>query len=180
MLMAKRIVITGAPSSGKTECFERLKKEPEFENYSFFDELARKLLDDNPNYRDNWTQFHIDIYNQQTKREDYLDGKPFITDRGTVDAFAFHPETAEKVATTIEKEYLRYDAVLQLASSANLGEKFYQKDSIRFETVKEALEIEKAIKNVWKQHPSYIFIEADIDFENKYAIFLMHLKNIIT
>ena len=109
--MVEKIVITGAPASGKTDFLNRLKKDINFAKFTFFDELARKLLDENPNYRNNWGQFHRDIYKYQTERENKLKDKLFITDRGTVDAFAFHPETMADIGTTLKIEYDRYDAV---------------------------------------------------------------------
>lgn len=169
--MAQRIVITGAPGSGKTIFIERLKKIQKLSYFTFFEELARKLLDENQDYRRNWLKFHRDIYKLQIEREDNLAGKPFISDRGTVDTFAFHPETVSDVGTTLEKEYSRYDAVIQLASSANLGSDFYQTDNIRLESIDEALEIENKIINVWGNHPNYLLIKAENDLEKKYIIF---------
>jgi len=92
-----------------------------------------------------------------------------MTDRGTADAFAFHPETMSLVNTTIEEEYRRYNSVVQLGSAAALGEKYYTGDKIRLEPIQEALAIEEAIKNVWQNHPDYHFIHADRDFEVKFG-----------
>ena len=177
--MAVKIVITGAPGSGKTACVERLKKHPDFIGFTIFNELARELLEENPDYRNNRRAFHIEIYNRQTSREDQLNNQPFITDRGTLDAFAFHPETAEAVGTTIEKEYLRYDAVIQLMSSAGLGEEYYKQDSIRTESIENALIIENAITSVWSNHPHYHCIAAHPSFEEKFAELLITLQSII-
>ena len=177
--MVEKIVITGAPASGKTDFLNRLKNDRNFTKFTFFDELARKLLDENPKYRSNWGQFHRDIYNLQTEREDNLEVKIFITDRGTVDAFAFHPETMIDIGTTLKTEYKRYDAVIQLGSAANLGEKYYRKDNIRLEKPDEALEIERKIKNIWKNHPNYVFIETEVDINNKYQNFYNKLINLM-
>lgn len=177
--MAKRIVITGAPASGKTIFIERLKNEPGFEMFVFMDELARKLLADNPEYRNNWMQFHRDIYHQQVKREELINDQSFITDRGTVDAFAFHPETMADVGTDLQREYSRYEAVVHLGSSAKLGENYYQGDNIRLENIEEAMAIEARIKNVWSRHDGYHFIKARPSSEEKYVEFLKYLRGII-
>jgi predicted ATPase len=177
--MVSRIVITGAPASGKTEFHKKLKSDLKFSEFIFFDELARQLLFEKPSYRQNWSLFHKEIYFQQTKREDDLDGKPFITDRGTVDAFAFHPETISDVGTTFEIEYGRYDAVIQLGSAANLGGNYYQMDKIRQETTKEAVDIENKIINVWKDHPGYIMIKAERDIDLKYKKFYNTMLELI-
>lgn len=170
--MVPRIVITGAPASGKTEFFERLKHHPAFTDFVFFDELARRLLSENPEYRHHWSEFHVELYRRQVRREQHIRNRPFISDRGTVDAFAFHRESISRVKTSLEKEYQRYHGVVQLGTSAVLGEKFYQRDSIRNESVSAALAIEKQITEVWRGHPGYHFVRAEIDFEIKYRNFL--------
>ncbi|MBD3403278.1 AAA family ATPase [candidate division GN15 bacterium] len=168
MSMRYRLVITGAPASGKTEFFDRLAINDAFEAFVFLPELARRLLEDNPGFRTDREAFHREIYRRQIAREDELGEKSFVTDRGTVDAFAFHPETAELVGTTIEREYERYDAVIQLGSAAGLGPGYYRTDTIRLESIDEALEIEKAIQRVWRDHPGFHYLPARINYQEKY------------
>ena len=103
--MATRIVITGAPASGKSDFVERLKGVPVFADFLFFDELARKLIIDNPDIRRDWMAFHQEIYRRQAERETRATGHSFVTDRGTLDAFAFHPEAMTAVGTTFQREY---------------------------------------------------------------------------
>lgn len=178
--MIPRIVITGAPASGKTEFLERLKRHPAFSSFIFFEELARQLLSENPEYRKNWCGFHIELYHRQLAREKQVHNRPFIADRGTADAFAFHPETVLSVGTTLEEEYRRYSAVVQLGTSAALGDEFYQRDDIRNEPATAALAIEKAIAGVWRGHPRYHFVKAEIDFEKKYRNFLQIVMRLIS
>jgi len=170
--MSSRFVITGAPGSGKTVFLTRLKALPRFREFAFIDELARKLLAENPGYRHDKAALHAAIYRQQVAREAELGNKPFITDRGTADAFAFHPETASRVRTTLSREYKRYHSVVQLGTGAVLGEKYYTGDDIRLETLEEALAIEQATKRVWQGHPDYHFIPANPDIEAKFDQFL--------
>jgi predicted ATPase len=163
-----RIVLTGGPASGKTDCFQRLQSVFELAGFAFLDELARRLLEDNPAYREDWPRFHREIYRRQLEREESLAGRSFISDRGTVDAFAFHPETMADMGTTLDKEYRRYTAVVQLGSTAGLGEPYYVRDHVRRESIEEALSIERALKNVWRGHPGYHFIEAEKNYEAKH------------
>jgi len=174
-----RIVVTGAPASGKTELIERLKTHPAFADFLFFDELARRLLQENPGYRTNRDEFHREIYRRQIARELQAGDKPFITDRGTIDAFAFHPESAEQVGTTIPKEYQRYSAVIQLGTSAALGEECYRQDAVRKESASDAMIIEQAIVKVWQDHPCYHFVPSEKDYEKKYAHFLSLLLKLM-
>lgn len=166
-----RIVITGGPGSGKTIFFEKLKQDVAFSGFLFFDELARQILTENPQIRHDQTAFHREIYNRQVARETAAGKRSFVTDRGTVDTFAFHPETVTEVNTTLEQEYKRYTGVIQLGSAAGLGHAFYCRDEIRQETVAEALQIEAAIRSVWGQHPNYTFLSARQDIEEKYDQF---------
>ena len=103
-----------------------------------------------------------------------------MTDRGTVDAFAFHPETMAEVGTTLEREYRRYSLVVQLGSAAALGEPFYRKDEIRHESPAEALAIERAIRAVWGRHPGYSFVPAGENLEEKYNLFRRKIVDHIT
>lgn len=176
--MIPRLVITGAPGSGKTDFLNRLRTEPAFAGFVFFAELARQLLVEQPGYRQQWGEFHREIYRRQCEREDTLADKPFITDRGTVDAFAFHPETAANVGTSIVREYQRYTAVVQLGSAAQLGEPYYACDDIRRESIADALFIERAIEQAWRGHRGYHFIEATVDYDEKYRRFLRLMQQL--
>ncbi|MEW6051884.1 MAG: AAA family ATPase [Candidatus Zixiibacteriota bacterium] len=175
--MNHRIVITGAPGSGKTDFLLRLSTHSTFSRFTFFDELARQLLIEDPSIRQDKRRFHGEIYRRQTSRERAVDG-PFITDRGTVDAFAFHPETLIDVATSLSREYKRYSAAIQLGSAARLGDNFYRCDAVRNETIEDALIIEEALRRVWQGHPGYHFVSAQPDYEAKYQEFLSLLNRI--
>ncbi|UCC45429.1 MAG: ATP-binding protein [Candidatus Zixiibacteriota bacterium] len=177
--MGWRLVITGAPGSGKTECLERLQNLPQFADFVFLEELARRMLRANPTYRDNWADFHVDLYNQQVAREEELSDRSFISDRGTVDTLAFHPETLNLVNTDLEAEYRRYDTVMQLGTTASLGPQYYIRDEIRREPIEEALVIEEALRKAWISHPGYMFVAADRDFEAKYVALLHGLQKVL-
>jgi len=166
-----RIVVTGAPGSGKTEFVERLKSESFLREFVFFEELARAILSETPSLRHDKTAMHREIYRRQIEREATAGKKSFITDRGTADAFAFHPETMGQIGTSLEREYRRYTAVIQLGSAAALGDASYSQDDIRRETPSEALQIEAAIRQVWDAHPNYTFIPACQELEDKYGRF---------
>ena len=147
-------------------------------DFVFFDEMARQLLEENPAYRENWAEFHHHIYFRQIEREDAVSGRSFVTDRGTVDAFAFNPDTMAFMETNIEKEYRRYTAVIQLGSAASLGQEYYRTDDIRNESIAAALRIERAITAAWSNHPGYRLVEAEVDFEKKYRNFLDTISEI--
>jgi predicted ATPase len=166
-----RIVITGAPASGKTSFCERLARDKRFEGFIFFSELARQLLIENPDYRRDTTAFHHEIYRRQSLREKQAGEKPFISDRGTADAFAFCPDALRIVGSSLEREHRRYSAVIQLGTAARLGESFFQRDEIRNESIDQALQIEENIAAVWRNHAGYHFVQAVEDLNAKFAVF---------
>ena len=173
--MADRIVITGAPGSGKTEFLHRLRNLEPTRGFMFFEELARQILSEDPSLRQHRNEFHMRIYREQVTREREAGERSFVTDRGTVDAFAFHPETLDHVGSTIAREYTRYSAVIQLGSAAILGEPYYKRDAIRTESVDDALTIEQALRDVWSGHPAYRFVEANCSYDTKFSRFVKTL-----
>ena len=173
-----RIVITGAPASAKTEFIERLKKNLELSHFVFLDELARVLLKENSDLRSHPIDLHCEIYHRQVAREYKLNGRPFISDRGTLDGFAFHQGSMEAIGTTSEKEYQRYTAVIQLGSAARLGDDFYQTDDIRQETLEQTIAIEDAIARIWNGHGAYCYIEAEPNIERKFDKFVKLVRQL--
>ena len=177
--MGVKIVITGGPASGKTEFFERLKTRPELNGFVFLEEQARHFLTTRPHLRRDKEELHRQIYLAQREQEDKLSDRDIITDRGTADAMAYHPEVLTLVGTTLEAEYQRYDAVIQLGSAAALGEKYFTGDDIRQETVEQALDIENALKKVWSDHPGYYFVIAIADMDRKFDSFMKIIRQVI-
>lgn len=173
-----RIVITGAPASAKTEFIERLKQNSEFSAFEILDELARDILKEKSYLRNHPIDFHCEIYHRQVERETKLNGRPFITDRGTIDGFAFSRGSMDQIGTTFEKEYQRYTAVIHLGSAANLGKEFYQTDEIRQETLLQTMAVEKELIGIWQGHAGYSYIAAETDIEKKYDKFVQLLRRL--
>lgn len=174
-----RIVITGAPASGKTEFFERLKADRRFDDLVFFDELARRLLMEDPTLRRDRDRFHQTIYRAQLDQESALKpDRSFITDRGSLDACAFHPELLDELGTTIEAEYSRYSHVILLRSAATLGPSYYRPDAVRTESIEDVKIIEEATRQIWSGHPRLYQINAATNIEEKYDRFLRRIVQI--
>ena len=176
MQLTPRIVITGGPASGKSCFLERLRGEPILAGFLFLEEVARQVLAENPDIRNRWLDFHREVYRRQTEQIALAGDRPFITDRGTPDTFAFCPHHLADLGTSLDIERHRYTAAIQLGSAANLGESFYVTDSLRTETPERALEIERAITAVWRPHPHYRFVPADPDFDRKYDRLLQLIR----
>ena len=164
--MVQKIVLTGAPSSGKSDIFRRIQADSRFADFVFFDELARRLIDEGADM-DDMRAFHLEAYRQQVAREETAEGKSFITDRGALDFLIFNAGTFDAVDSSLERELSRYTAVIHLASSATLGPGFYVADRLRPPTAGFAVEIEQVIKKVWSAHPAYNYIASEKDYEAK-------------
>jgi len=175
MIAVPRLVITGAPASGKTVFFERLKTQPEFRDFAFLDEVARSVLAENPAIRGHWLEFHREIYRRQLAQLERAATAPLISDRGTADTLAFCPHHLEELHTSLQIERDRYTGAVQLGSAANLGDRYYRTDDVRTETVDQVLAIERAITAAWSPHPNYYFVPADPDPDRKYHRLLEHL-----
>lgn len=54
----------------------------------------------------------------------------------------------------------RYEAVVHLVSAADGAEKFYSKENneARYESIKEAVELDKKLINAWVGHPHFSVI----------------------
>ncbi len=167
-----RIVITGGPASGKTDFFDRLRHDPRFDRFAFFDEVARKLLSDDPSLRSDRSRFHRLIYAAQTEQEAALSkDRPLITDRGSLDAYAFHPELLVELGTSRDAEYARYSHVIYLQTAAALGADYYRQDQVRTEPLDDVLTIDGATRRVWQDHPGFRAVAAMPDFEEKFSRF---------
>ncbi len=163
-----RIVLTGAPGSGKTEFLRRLSAEPALAGFCFLEEQARRILIEQPEIRHDRSAFHKIVYQRQTAAEATAGERPFITDRGTVDAYAFHPDHLAEVGATLQREYARYTLVIHLGTAATLGSEFFVTDTVRHESAEEALEIERAHRAAWSGHPAYVYIPANPCIDAKY------------
>ncbi|RME28953.1 MAG: hypothetical protein D6800_03320, partial [Candidatus Zixiibacteriota bacterium] len=112
-------------------------------------------------------------------RERAAGERSFITDRGTLDAMAFHHQTMHAVGTSEEKEYRRYSAVIQLGTTAALGPMYYRTDAVRTEPIEEALQIEAALRRVWSGHPRYHFVPAAEEIEQKFTRFVTIVNDLM-
>jgi predicted ATPase len=175
---APRILVTGAPGSAKTKFIEKIKLDKEFSHFVFLDELARIILQENSDLRDHPAELHCEIYRRQVAREDELTGRAFITDRGTIDGFAFHRASMELIGTSLKKEYERYTSVIHLGTAAGLGEEFYETDDIRQESPARTMAVETALAELWGAHPDYNYLEPHTEIEKKYEKFVQLVRKL--
>lgn len=105
-----------------------------------------------------------------------------LCDRGTVDGFAYWPDTKDDYWSSIgvkrEQEILRYLAVIHLRPpSADNG--YNHKNYLRIESATEASEIDRKIEEAWSGHPRRYFVDSKLMFVEKVAEAIRIIESII-
>ena len=179
----RKIVLTGAPGSGKSTIARELaRRYPEA--FVVVPEAATQYY---LALGFRWDQLTIEqqreaqrgIYHLQVEQEQRLSSlhpqKILIMDRGTIDGAAYWPDGPAEywrdLGTTEAAELLRYAMVIVLESSAAIG--LYDGDKsnqVRFEDAEGALENAKLLGTLWNGHPNTHFVAAHQDLEQKIAV----------
>lgn len=173
--MPIKIAITGGPSGGKTTLIEALKKEfgakvkvvpeaasilykggfPRVKSYEGYYHAQRAIY---------YTQKELEDLRCKTHPDALI-----VCDRGSLDALAYWPDTAENFFATIgssaEQEARRYDWVIHLDTATEPD--YDTSNEIRTENFHEALLLNEKIKKSWENHPQRIVISSEQDFFSK-------------
>ncbi len=175
-----RIVLTGGPGAGKTVISHRLATEQP-QRFVLVPEAATQVYDA---LQTRWDRLTVEgrrdvqrkIYQLQRDQEDRtLDanaGKILLLDRGTIDGAAYWPEGPEDywrdVQSTLDVELKRYDAVIWMQTSAELG--LYDGDAsnfARFEDAQTAIHSGEVLMGLWGGHPCLRRVNATHDLDAK-------------
>ena len=91
-----------------------------------------------------------------------------ISDRGELDALAFHDLAAEE-ALTVAAIRDSYSAVMHLVTTADGAEDFYTHATnvARWETVAEARASDARLLEAWRGHPRHHILDNSTDFDGK-------------
>jgi predicted ATPase len=177
-----KIVLTGAPGSGKTVISAQIAlSNPS--RYALVREAATQVYTAS---HTRWDQVDVtrrrrlqrEIYYLQREQEDRIardnPGKILILDRGTLDGAAYWPDGPEnymqQLNTTQEQELARYHQILLLETAAKIG--IYDGDAsnaIRFEDAAGAIAAGEPLAHLWSPHPNIVRIPAQPDFREKLA-----------
>lgn len=179
-----RIVITGAPCSGKDTVIKELKRE--FRGrINFMVEMATAVISEigiKPPYdlrTLRWLRFQESIYKSQHLFEDNLlfesicDGKEAVVfNRGTVDNIAYfdgeRKDFEKFFNTSLDCEYKRYDLVLYLEAAArDVFESNKRNNPARRESYEEVMRLHKRTMRAWERHPNFVFIQRKEKIERK-------------
>jgi len=178
----KKIVITGAPGSGKTVITQQLARERP-DRFVAVPEAATQVY---TLLQTRWDKLDLEgrhdaqrrMYRLQLEQEARLakenPQKILLLDRGTIDGAAYWPEGSEHfwrdVGSTHEAELSRYDAVILLETCAVLG--MYDGDrsnAVRFEDAGAAIAAGETLGALWRAHPHVFKVGACERLEEKIA-----------
>jgi predicted ATPase len=177
-----KIVLTGAPGSGKTIISAQIARSNPT-RYALVPEAATQVY---TNSHTRWDRVDINrrrelqkqIYLLQRAQEDRIadenPGKILLLDRGTLDGAAYWPDGPEAyllhLNTTHETELARYHQVLLLETAAAIG--IYDgaaSNSVRFEDAAGAIAAGEPLAKLWLPHKNVVKIFAHPDFQEKIA-----------
>jgi len=172
-----RIVLTGGPGGGKTTAADLLRRElgervvvvPEAATMLFAGGFPR--LDDLEARK----ATQMAIYHVQRGAEDVIAAqypdRVLLCDRGTVDGAAYWPNDVdhffESVASSIEAELARYDAVVFFETAAVGGIDIEGGNPTRTENLPEAVALDRVLQELWSQHPHFLLIRHQQSFFTK-------------
>jgi predicted ATPase len=184
-----RVVLTGGPGGGKTTAADLFRREIGADVVIVPEAATILYTGGFPRAGENGVRRATQraIYNVQLNLEDvqsaHYQSRVLLCDRGTVDGAAYWPgeptEFFEHMGTTIEKELLRYDAVIFFETAAVGGISIEGGNPTRVESLEEALIIDRKLKNLWSRHPHFVFVPHDKSFIKKVNLGLTELAKIV-
>lgn len=164
----KKIALTGGPGGGKSTASELFKRE--YKDFiSLVPEVATLLFKggyprfDSPLIIESIQSsiFHV----QQNIENTYSTLFPHHTllcDRGTVDGAAYWPKGPkdffDTMGTSLEEELAKYDAVIFFETAAAGGMTIELGNPIRNEDQRKAIELDLRLRELWSQHPNFVYI----------------------
>ena len=185
-----RIVLTGGPGGGKTTAADLFRRElgervvvvPESATILFGGGFPRSRQ------ADAGICVQTAIFHVQRNLEDVQSAlypeRILLCDRGTVDGGAYWPSGGsngffKRMGTTLEAELQRYDAVVffETAAAANIG--IEGGNPVRIETLEEARELDRRLRELWAAHPRFTLIPHSQSFIQKLSIGLARLQSLV-
>lgn len=195
------VAMTGGPCAGKSTMIDFLSTELEKNNIKciVIPETATEIINDKIHWRDTNVpryDFQEAVFSLQLAKENVffnlaqkIDYSKIVIlcDRGLMDGKAYIDETGfnkilKSHGFSSEDEILkRYDLVLHLETSANLGSETYETKSNKARTANiiEALTFDNNVKRAWENHSNIKAFKSTPIFDNKKQAIKTELFNYI-
>jgi predicted ATPase len=176
-----QIVITGGPCSGKSSVMELLRNDKP--NLQFVPEVAsivisqlgikpKKKLN---NFFQRLVHNTANLFETTSAQYAVLEGRSgMVLDRGLPDGAAYFEggakEYEEVLGTSIRQEFTRYKLVVCLdVPPGDIYDIHKANNPARKETYEEARQLGDKIKEVWQNHPNFVFVSNDGGWDAKVA-----------
>ncbi|AGH95988.1 ATP-binding protein [Pseudobdellovibrio exovorus] len=178
MSSVKRIVLTGAPSSGKSSVMAEIQKR-QWPHVALVPESAVVLLSGGfpaPQHHDieQIRSFQNVILTLQSHLEQVIArqnpaAKYLVLDRARLDGAGFWSlgvqDYLQQFQVSKSDEYSRYDQIIFLGLPTD--EFFEGVNERRFHNFEQSQQSEKQLLEVWSGHPNFHFVPAERDFNVK-------------
>lgn len=185
-----RIVLTGGPGGGKTTAADLFRREIG-ERVVLVPEAATMVFSGGFPRSTQPLAVHAAqraIYEVQRNLEDvqaalYPD-RVLLCDRGTVDGAAYWPGEPhhffDDIGSTLERELVRYDAVIFFESAAVGGMGIEGGNPVRNESLEKAVELDGKLRALWMKHPKFVLVPHNPSFFKKISYGLAVLDGIVS
>lgn len=172
-----RIALTGGPGAGKTTAADLLRREigeaivvvPEAATMLFSGGFPR-LSSAEEVKQTQKAIFHVQK-SLETIQVARFPERTLLCDRGTLDSSVYWPTGPEdffkELNTSIEAELKRYEAVVFFETAAVGRIDIEGGNPVRSESLDEAIELDKKLRNIWEKHPNFHFIAHEGSFMKK-------------
>ncbi len=184
-----RLVLTGGPGGGKTTAADLFRRElgervvvvPESATILFAGGFPRTH---EPDARRAVQKaiFHVQRNIEDVQSALFPD-RVLLCDRGTIDGAAYWPdgeaEFFEAMATSFEAELGRYDAVVFFETAAIAGKSIEGGNPTRNETLAEAVDLDRRLRELWSRHPRFLLVPHTPSFMHKIGTGLALLESLV-
>ena len=184
-----RVALTGGPCGGKTTCQTKVEKEFGSQILSA-PEVASVLLTNlfpapgnDPEAQERWMHsFQQSVLPTQLAMEDqFLEmaqrnaARLLLTDRGALDGAAYLGKGVdyflERFGLELNDIHNRYDMVIHFETLAMSNPLLYEElkatNPARYENARDAICIDTALQEAWRDHPNWVLIPSESSIEEK-------------
>jgi predicted ATPase len=184
-----RVVLTGGPGGGKTTAADLFRRELG-ERVVVVPESATILFAGGfPRSRELEARRAVQraVFHVQRNIEDVQSAlfpeRILLCDRGTIDGAAYWPnhevDFFEAMGTTFEAELDRYDAVVFFETAAVAGSSIEGGNPVRNETLSEAVELDRRLRELWSHHRRFLVVPHTPSFLRKITTGLALLESLV-